>query len=214
MTSHTKNLQQMIESLANADASAREKAARAIFEVGAELAAPLLRTWMGDVELARCFNAGANSSATAAGSPGADPPGAKRTWPEITVGIAVEPERFEAIRAASGSPRLADVPPDQDAKEFELEFPRGVRLDVLTRRDPRETGAIARYLRKFGEGIQQIEVGTKDVDRATTILRTRFGTQPLYPATRAGANRTRVNFFLVTTPAGSKLLVELVGAVI
>jgi hypothetical protein len=206
MTSDTNNPQGMIELLADADTSAREAAARAIFEAGAELVAPLLRKWTDDAELARCFKSAANRSGEA------DSPLTANSV-EITVGVAVEPHRFDAIRTANGSPRLADVPPDQGAKEFELDFPAGVRLDVLTSRDPQGNDAIARYLRKFGEGIQQIEVGTNDIDRATVILQTRFGIQPIYPATRDGADGTRVNFFLVRTPAGSKLLIELVSSV-
>lgn len=180
----------LIAALSHSDTAARQKAAKAIFAAGAQLIAPLLRNWMSDTDLASCIAfAGA---------------------PQITVGIAVEPERFDAIRAANGMPPLADVPPDKDAKEFELEFPDGVRLDILTTRQPGGKGAIARYLEKFSEGIQQVEVNVTDVDRATDILRTRFGIQPIYPATRPGANGTRVNFFLVPIPAGGKLLVELV----
>jgi len=37
--------------------------------------------------------------------------------PKTTVGIAVQPELFRQIRAANGSPRLAEVPPDQDAED-------------------------------------------------------------------------------------------------
>jgi hypothetical protein len=48
------------------------------------------------------------------------------------------------------------------------------------------------------------------VDRATEILRTRFQVEPIYPATRPGANGTRVNFFLVSGRNGKKVLVELV----
>ena len=48
------------------------------------------------------------------------------------------------------------------------------------------------------------------VDRATEILRSRFQIEPIYPATRSGANGTRVNFFLVTSWDGTKVLVELV----
>ena len=43
-----------------------------------------------------------------------------------------------------------------------------------------------------------MEIDVTDVDRATEILRTRFKLEPIYPATRPGANGTRVNFFLVT----------------
>ena len=81
--------------------------------------------------------------------------------------------------------------------EFELRFGDGEDFDILTTRDPGGAGAIARYLMKFGEGIQQIEIGVTSVDRATEILRTRFGITAVYPETHAGANGTRVNFFLV-----------------
>jgi hypothetical protein len=134
--------------------------------------------------------------------------------PRITAGIAVLPERFEKIRAANGSPPLAGAPGDQDVLEFELEFPGEVvphvRLDILTTKAPGGDGAIARFLRKFGEGIQQVEIDVTDVDRATEILRTRFQIEPVYPATRAGANGTRVNFFLVPTWDHKKALIELV----
>lgn len=130
-----------------------------------------------------------------------------------TVGIAVHPNRFAAIRAAMGSPALAVVPPDQDASEFELDLETRsgeVWLDILTTRAPGMGGAIDKYLGRFGEGIQQVEFPVKNVDRATSLLRERFGVQPVYPATRDGANGTRVNFFLATTPAGKKVLVEFV----
>ena len=50
----------------------------------------------------------------------------------------------------------------------------------------------------------------RDVDRATEILRARFALPPIYPATRAGADGTRVNFFLAAGPDGTKVLIELV----
>ena len=132
----------------------------------------------------------------------------------LTVGIAVLPETFEKIHVANGSPPLADVPTDQDVLEFELEFPESgmsyVHLDILTTKTPGGNGAISRFLEKFGEGIQQVEMDVTDVDRATEILRTRFKIEPIYPATRQGANGTRVNFFLVKGLAAPKVLVELV----
>jgi tellurite resistance protein TerC len=132
----------------------------------------------------------------------------------LTVGIAVLPETFEKIRAANGSVPLADAPADQDVLEYELEFKKNilphVRLDILTTKASGGNGAIARFLDKFGEGIQQVEIDVTDVDRATEILRTRFNIPPIFPATRAGANGTRVNFFLVTASDNQKLLVELV----
>jgi methylmalonyl-CoA/ethylmalonyl-CoA epimerase len=85
-----------------------------------------------------------------------------------------------------------------------------VRLDIFTTKAPGGNGAIARFLEKFGEGIQQVEIDVTDVDRATEILRTRFNIPPIFPATRSGANGTRVNFFLVTASDNQKLLVELV----
>jgi len=140
--------------------------------------------------------------------------GQNLSFPKLTIGIAVLPETFDRIRSANGSPPLADVPPDQDALEFELEFTGQFiptpRLDILTTKAPGGDGAIARFLNKFGEGIQQVEIDVTDVDHATEILRTQFQIEPIYPATRPGANGTRVNFFLVTSWNGSKVLVELV----
>lgn len=134
--------------------------------------------------------------------------------PKLTVGIAVRSETFEKIRAANGFPQLAGAPADQGVVEFELEysisFKPTARLDILTPNSPGGNGAIARFLDKFGEGIQQIEIDVTDVDRATEILRRRFSVEPVYPATRPGANGTRVNFFLVTASDAKKVLVELV----
>lgn len=129
----------------------------------------------------------------------------------FVVGIAVRPETFRQIRAANGSPRLANVPPDQDAMEFELHLGAEV-LDILTTRDPGGSGAIARYVERFGEGIQQVEVSVRNVDQATDLLRSRFGLSPVYPATRPGADGTRVNFFLAPAAGTAKCLIELVEA--
>ncbi len=134
--------------------------------------------------------------------------------PRLTAGIAVQPDTFEKIRAANGSPALEDAPSDQDVLEFELTFPgkivSEVRLDILTTRAPGGGGAIAKFLDKFGEGIQQVEIDVTDIDRMTEILRDKFGIQPVYPATRNGAGGTRVNFFLVPIWNGKKALIELV----
>jgi hypothetical protein len=113
------------------------------------------------------------------------------------------------MRVANGTPRLAEVPADQDAEEFELHFPESVLLDVLTTREPGGSGAIARYLAKFGEGVQQVEFRCANVDRATKILKEKFDVKPVYPETRPGADETRVNFFLVPSPGGGKVLIEL-----
>ena len=132
--------------------------------------------------------------------------------PIITVGVAVPRETFNRIRIANGTPRLAEVPPDQDAEEFELHFAEGISLDLLTTREPGGEGAVARYLSKFGEGVQQVEFRCTNVDRATEVLKDKFKIVPVYPATRPGANGTRVNFFLVASPDGGKVLIELYQA--
>jgi hypothetical protein len=129
--------------------------------------------------------------------------------PAITVGLAVHRDTFGRIRIANGTPRLAQVPPDQDAEEFELDFTEGVSLDILTTREPGGSGAIAKYLAKFGEGIQQVEYRCANVDRASQILKEKFKVASVYPETRAGANGTRVNFFLVKSPDGGSVLIEL-----
>ena len=129
--------------------------------------------------------------------------------PVVTVGLAVERATFGRIRVANGTPRLAEVPAEQDAEEFELHFPDGVLLDVLTTREPGGSGAIARYLAKFGEGVQQVEFRCENVDRATDILKEKFDVKPVYPATRPGADGTKVNFFLMGLIGTPKVLIEL-----
>ena len=184
----------LIRSLCAADPAKRAIAATDVFTQGSAMARSAAERWLAYPALASLL---LRSSSGAI---------------ETTVGIAVEPETFELLRSANESPRLSDVPPDQDAKEFELEFPGGVKLDILTTRQPGGPGAIARYLMKFGEGIQQVEFNVTDVDRATEILRERFALEPIYSATRAGADGTRVNFFLVPRAGGAKILIELVEA--
>jgi hypothetical protein len=182
----------LILGLAHADPVEREGAARTLFGRGSKLSQALIQRWLGYAPLAELLARGPSGN------------------PELTVGLAVEPETFERLRIANGAPRMANVPADQDAREFELEFPGGVRLDVLTTRAAGSGGAIDRFLRKFGEQIQQVEVAVRDVDRATDVLRERFSIAPIYPATRPGADGTRVNFFLVPTGDGGKVLIEFV----
>ncbi len=183
--SEPRDIARWIGQLADPDPAQRNAAASLLYREGASLCASATSKWMDDSE----FRALVRSA-------------------ECTVGIAVQPNTFEAIRAAHGSPHLADVPPDQDAKEFELHL-GGSSFDILTTREPGGAGAIARYLQKFGEGIQQIEINVSEVDRATELLRARFGIDPVYPATRPGADATRVNFFLAPAQ-GKKALIELV----
>jgi hypothetical protein len=191
-----------ITQLADRNPQNRAEAALKLYLAGSGLCTPLLKQWLADPEFRALILPGGPS---ATGRSDLGPA-------SVVVGIAVQPETFEKIRAANNLPPLADVPPDQDAKEFELHFETRIELDILTTREPGDKGAISRFLDKFGEGIQQIEVYVSDVDRVTDILRSRFGLEPIYPATRAGANRTRINFFLAPAPEGKKVLVELVEA--
>jgi len=177
-----------IEGMSSHDPEVRMASATEIHRIGRGLADHAVYPWWADAELAALLES---------------------STPHVTVGLAVTPEQFAKIREASGAPRLAEVPPDQDAQEFELHLPGGLSIDVLTSREPAGGGAIARFLQKFGEGIQQVEFRCKDVDRATQILKEKFELQAVYPATRPGADGTRVNFFLVAAPDASKVLIEL-----
>ena len=179
-------LPELVRGLASQDRGIRDSVVRELYRRGRKLAEEAIATWRQDSEIARLISEHA------------------------TVGIAVTPGQFTAIRSALGSPILANVPPDQDAEEFEWSVGDSVHLDILTTREPGGAGAIARFLAKFGEGIQQVEFLTPDIDRTTEMLRSRLGVTPIYPATRAGADGTRVNFFLASAPAAKKILIELV----
>ncbi|HXN99197.1 MAG TPA: hypothetical protein VN881_08995 [Candidatus Acidoferrales bacterium] len=190
-----------IPQLADRDSQNRAEAAMRLYLAGSDLCTPLLKQWLADLDFRALI------LPHEAKQDGSDLGPAS-----IVVGVAVQPETFEKIRAANYFPSLADVPPDQDAREFELHFETHIELDILTTREPGGKGAIDRFLEKFGEGIQQIEVYVSDVNRATDILRSRFGLEPIYPATRAGAGGTRINFFLAPALQGKKVLIELVEA--
>jgi hypothetical protein len=177
-----------IAGLFSGEASVRERAAAEIYAAGRASAEHAAESWRSDAELSGLLL------------------GLK---PAATVGVAVQRETFSKIRAAHSISRLAEVPSDQDAEEFELQFSNGVSLDILTSRAPGGEGAIARFLGKFGEGVQQVEFRCSDVRRATEILKEKFGVAAVYPDTRPGADGTHVNFFLVPVPRGGKVLIEL-----
>lgn len=177
-----------IASLSSADPSARVAGATEIYRLGRATAGSVISDWWSESELSTLL-LGPN--------------------PEITVGVAVQRETFGRIRIANGTPRLADVPADQDVEEFELHLAEGVSVDILTTREPGGSGAIAKYLVKFGEGVQQVEYRCTNVDRAIEILKAKFRIDPVYPATRQGADGTRINFFLLKSPDGGKVLIEL-----
>jgi methylmalonyl-CoA/ethylmalonyl-CoA epimerase len=177
-----------IDHLSSSDSEARMTAATEIHHLGRGQAHHAVYPWWADEELSSLLGNGS---------------------PFVTVGLAVNPERFEKIREAAGSPRLAEVPPDQDALEFELHLPGGLSMDVLTSKDPEGSGAIAKFLHKFGEGIQQVEFRCDNVARATEILQDKFSIVPVYQAARPGADGSRVNFFLLSAPGAAKILIEL-----
>jgi hypothetical protein len=179
--------EEWIAGLSSPEDSTRAAAAKQIYAVGRSLADHAIQGWRQNDEFARLL--------------GKDP--------EITVGLAVRPEAFAKIRESNDWPHLAEVPPEQDASEFTLRFEGGATLDVLTSRDPEGSGAIAKFLSKFDEGIQQVEFRCSDVDRATAILRDQFAASPVYPEARPGADGTQVNFFLVDGADGKKILIEL-----
>lgn len=189
MGQFTESVAGHISELAGADAKKREEAAYTLFRLGCASAEPVLRKWLADPEF-RALTPGGSAL--------------------LTVGLAVQPATFEALRERFGRPKLAETPPDQDVLEFELVFAHGVRLDVMTPRTPGAEGAIAKFLARFGEGIQQIECDVRNVGRAVEILRQRFQLEPVYPQIGVGANQTRVNFFLVPSAENRKLLIELV----
>jgi hypothetical protein len=197
-------IRDLFSQLAASGEQARQQAAQMLFNLGRALSRETLEQWAKDPEFRALLIADQDS-------------------PRATVGVAVTPELFARIRAASGDPKLANVPPDQDAIEFELHFSRispagkdsassNVRLDILTTQNPAGEGAIANFLKKFGDGIQQVEYEVSNVDSATKILSDKFSQKSIYPATRPGADGTRVNFFLVSTSGGKKILIELVEA--
>jgi hypothetical protein len=187
-----KAISSAITNLSAAEKSTRMVAAAEIYRQGRFAADRAASRWWEDAELAELL---------------------LNPKPLVTVGVAVHRETFARIRATNGQPALAIVPQEQDAEEFELHFGDGVELDVLTSREPAGQGAIARFLAKFGEGVQQVEFRCLNVDRAMAILRERFGVAPIYPEARAGANGSKVNFVLVAVPGASgesaKVLIEL-----
>jgi hypothetical protein len=181
-----------ITNLSAAEKSTRVEAASEIYRHGRAAADGAVSRWWTDAELAELLL-----------SP----------KPIVTVGVAVGRETFAKIHVANGQPALANVPQEQDAEEFELHFAEGVELDVLTSRVPAGQGAIARFLAKFGEGVQQVEFRCLNVNRAMAIVRERFGVAPIYPEARGGANGSKVNFVLVPIPGtvgeNAKVLIEL-----
>src|ERR1700733_11929229 len=101
----------LISGLSSPDRASRERAARDLFSRGHHLVRAATTEWLADSKFAATMVLDASQ------------------LPATTVGIAVTPENFSRIHSANGFPRLADVPPDQDAREFELHFAQGIQLD-------------------------------------------------------------------------------------
>src|ERR1700687_1003648 len=179
--------EEWIAALSSPEDATRRAAAGQIYAAGRSRAEQAIQRWLQNADLLRLI--------------GKDP--------EVTVGLAVRPETFAQIREANGWLRLAEVPPEQDASEFTLRFAAGIILDVLTSRNQERSGAIAKFLFKFGEGVQQVEFRCSDVNRATAILRDQFAVVPVYREARPGADGTLVNFFLVDGADGERVLIEL-----
>jgi hypothetical protein len=179
--------EEWIAALSSPEDAARAAAAGQIYAAGRSRAEQAIQRWLHNPDLARLI--------------GKDP--------EVTVGLAVRPETFTQIREANGWLRLAEVPPEQDASEFTLRFEGGIILDVLTSCNQQRSGAIAKFLLKFGEGVQQVEFRCSDVNHASAILRDQFAVLPVYREARPGADGTLVNFFLVHGADGEKVLIEL-----
>src|ERR1700688_1973424 len=137
-----KAISSAITNLTAAEKSTRMVAASEIYRQGRVAADRAASRWWEDAELAELLL-----------SP----------KPIVTVGVAVHRETVARSRAAHGQPALADVPREEDAEQFELHFADGVELDVLTSRDPTAQGAIARFLAKFSEGVQQLLFRCLDV---------------------------------------------------
>jgi hypothetical protein len=193
---HENEIRTAIKYMASARSTERQSAAELLYRAGVSLSRPVVLSWCAHEELAALLLR--------------DPLAPMPDFLGITVGVAVAPSNFHLIRDAWNSPRLAEVPPDQDALEFELHAGGGVALDILTSRDPAGSGAIARFLARIGEGIQQVEYLVRDVARACSLVRDLAGLSPVYPAPRPGAGSTTINFFLAVTPGGGKVLIELV----
>ena len=122
-----------------------------------------------------------------------------RALPEETVALPSSRTISNAF-ARLGSPHLAEVPPDQDALEFEIDFPRRPAgyFDHTPARGRRSHCPVsAEIWRKHpANRASREDCGCGSANSSHS----RFGVAPMFPATRAGANGTRVNFFLVPLP--------------
>ena len=131
--------------------SQRESIREGDFLLGSRMARSTADQWLGEPALAEGL------------LPSTDGSGA----PKVTVGLAVEPRSFEKSNRERMPP--CRVPPRiQDAKKFELHFPRRCAAGHLDdEQAPAKGGRNCVYLPKIRRRIQQIEILTKNVDQAT-----------------------------------------------
>ena len=116
--------------------------------------------------------------------------------PQTTVGLAVNPLTFEVIRDAQRLPTSRRRAARSGRPRVRITFRlKTFALDILTTRDPNGQGAIARYLSKFGEGIQQVEYRCRNVDAATRILKKKFGVDANLSADTSRCRRHPDQFF-------------------
>jgi methylmalonyl-CoA/ethylmalonyl-CoA epimerase len=127
------------------------------------------------------------------------------------VGIAV-PDLDEAIdfygRVFGMRCTHQEVNEEQGVREAMLQVgtdPDGGQLQLLAPLSSDST--IAKYLDKFGPGMQQLAYTVTDVDAASAVLRER-GVRLLYDEPRRGTAGSRVNFVHPKSTGG--VLVELV----
>jgi len=99
--------------------------------------------------------------------------------PVVTVGLAFERAMFGRIRVANGTPRTCGGAGGSGrCGRVRASFPENVLLERADNARAGRSGAIARYLAKFGEGVQQVEFRCTNVDRATEILKDKFDSSP------------------------------------
>ena len=171
----------LLRALEDKGAAVRTIAARELYDRGCRLVSGVLHDWQRVKELEGLIFG---------------PP---------TVGVAVNQKRFERLRAIWGDLDLAPVPEEHQVNEFTL-HEQGSHLDIITHKGG---GAIAEFLAKHGEGIQQVELWTSDIETAIAVLR-KLNFKPVYEKSRLGSHGTLVNFILAPQSNGKKVLVELV----
>ncbi|MFT7840125.1 methylmalonyl-CoA epimerase [Saccharothrix sp. BKS2] len=123
--------------------------------------------------------------------------------PDLDAAVAFHREHFGLVLAHE------EVNEEQGVREAMLRAPgddgAGAAVQLLAPLTPEST--IAKFLGRFGPGLQQLAYRVSDVDAATVALRAR-GLRLLYDAPMRGTAGSRVNFVHPKDAGG--VLVELV----